>query len=314
MGDHDALGARGRAAGVVDRQQVVFVYLRSDEVGRRGGDLVLVIDPAVARALQGDELARFGDAVADAVYGVEVVAVNADDAGAAVVDNVGEVVGGEAVVDGDEDRAELRDRVEGFELGMGVGRDVGDAIAFAHAHALQRRGPAVAAVAELLVGEAQIAVDDGLAASVEFAGAAHEIQRGQWGFHLAASSSVTICAQLWRGFGISQIEVERRLDATAMFPVAAGVVGTVLPRREDTMKTVISKDGTRIAYDQSGQGPALMLVSGASATRADEASRRRGPCSLFHRVCLRPARSWRQRRHKAICGGARSGRPGIADR
>ncbi|HEX3271701.1 MAG TPA: alpha/beta hydrolase [Ktedonobacterales bacterium] len=38
------------------------------------------------------------------------------------------------------------------------------------------------------------------------------------------------------------------------------------------MKTVVSKDGTRIAFDQSGQGPALMLVSGASATRADEAS------------------------------------------
>ena len=157
----------------------------SREVGRGRGDLVLVVEPAVARALQGDELARLGDAVADAVHGVEVVGVDADDAGAAVVDDVGEVVGGEAVVDGDEDRAELRDRVEGFELGMGVGRDVGDAIALAHAHALQRRGPAVAAVAELLVGEAQIAVDDGLAASVELAGAAHEIQRGQWGFHLA---------------------------------------------------------------------------------------------------------------------------------
>ena len=39
-----------------------------------------------------------------------------------------------------------------------------------------------------------IAVYDGLAASVEFAGAAHEIQRCQWGFHLAASSSVAICA------------------------------------------------------------------------------------------------------------------------
>ena len=38
------------------------------------------------------------------------------------------------------------------------------------------------------------------------------------------------------------------------------------------MKTGVSKDGTRIAFDQSGQGPALMLVSGASATRADEAS------------------------------------------
>jgi pimeloyl-ACP methyl ester carboxylesterase len=38
------------------------------------------------------------------------------------------------------------------------------------------------------------------------------------------------------------------------------------------MKSVISKDGTRIAFDQSGQGPALILVAGASATRMDEAS------------------------------------------
>jgi pimeloyl-ACP methyl ester carboxylesterase len=37
------------------------------------------------------------------------------------------------------------------------------------------------------------------------------------------------------------------------------------------MKTVVSKDGTRIAFDQSGQGPALMLVSGAVGARADEA-------------------------------------------
>ena len=37
------------------------------------------------------------------------------------------------------------------------------------------------------------------------------------------------------------------------------------------MKTVTSRDGTLIAFDQSGEGPALILVSGASATRADEA-------------------------------------------
>jgi pimeloyl-ACP methyl ester carboxylesterase len=33
------------------------------------------------------------------------------------------------------------------------------------------------------------------------------------------------------------------------------------------MKTVISKDSTPIAFDQSGQGPALILVDGATATR-----------------------------------------------
>ena len=34
------------------------------------------------------------------------------------------------------------------------------------------------------------------------------------------------------------------------------------------MRTVISKDGTPIVLDQSGQGPALILVAGALTTRA----------------------------------------------
>jgi len=34
------------------------------------------------------------------------------------------------------------------------------------------------------------------------------------------------------------------------------------------MQTVTSKDGTRIAYDVYGQGPAIVLVDGATATRA----------------------------------------------
>jgi pimeloyl-ACP methyl ester carboxylesterase len=38
------------------------------------------------------------------------------------------------------------------------------------------------------------------------------------------------------------------------------------------MPTVASKDGTPIAYDQSGQGPAVVLVSPAFSTRADEGS------------------------------------------
>jgi pimeloyl-ACP methyl ester carboxylesterase len=38
------------------------------------------------------------------------------------------------------------------------------------------------------------------------------------------------------------------------------------------MKKVISKDGTAIAFDQSGQGPALILVAGATATRLAEAA------------------------------------------
>ena len=38
------------------------------------------------------------------------------------------------------------------------------------------------------------------------------------------------------------------------------------------METVVSKDDTTIAYDRYGDGPPLILVSGATATRADVAS------------------------------------------
>jgi pimeloyl-ACP methyl ester carboxylesterase len=38
------------------------------------------------------------------------------------------------------------------------------------------------------------------------------------------------------------------------------------------MRTVISRDGTPIVFDQSGQGPALIMVTGALTTRADWSS------------------------------------------
>src|SRR5690348_4428355 len=38
------------------------------------------------------------------------------------------------------------------------------------------------------------------------------------------------------------------------------------------MRTVLSKDGTPIAFDQSGQGPALILVAPATATRLAQAA------------------------------------------
>src|SRR5579885_675436 len=38
------------------------------------------------------------------------------------------------------------------------------------------------------------------------------------------------------------------------------------------MRTTLSKDGTPIAFDQSGEGPALILVAGATATRFAEAA------------------------------------------
>ena len=37
------------------------------------------------------------------------------------------------------------------------------------------------------------------------------------------------------------------------------------------MQTLISKDGTKIAYDKLGKGPAIILVIGALASRSDHA-------------------------------------------
>ena len=42
------------------------------------------------------------------------------------------------------------------------------------------------------------------------------------------------------------------------------------------MPHVISRDGTRIAYEQSGVGEAVILVDGAMGSRALGFSRRRG--------------------------------------
>jgi pimeloyl-ACP methyl ester carboxylesterase len=39
--------------------------------------------------------------------------------------------------------------------------------------------------------------------------------------------------------------------------------------KEVTVRTITSKDGTKITYEQSGKGPAVILVGGALAARAD---------------------------------------------
>jgi pimeloyl-ACP methyl ester carboxylesterase len=46
---------------------------------------------------------------------------------------------------------------------------------------------------------------------------------------------------------------------------------------EDKMEKIRSKDGTTIAFDRLGEGPALIVVNGALATRADVLSTTEGP-------------------------------------
>jgi pimeloyl-ACP methyl ester carboxylesterase len=58
--------------------------------------------------------------------------------------------------------------------------------------------------------------------------------------------------------------------------VLAGIVAFMSNRcgsnqQDDNMQTETSKDGTKIAYERSGNGPAAILVIGALASRADHA-------------------------------------------
>src|SRR5438132_12028466 len=46
-------------------------------------------------------------------------------------------------------------------------------------------------------------------------------------------------------------------------------VRTIRVVKETMMTTLKSKDGTTIAFDKEGDGPALILVNGAMSTRSD---------------------------------------------
>ena len=95
------------------------------------------------------------DLRANAIDRFEIIGVRADDARAAVVDQIGEIVGGQAVVERHENGADLRHGIERFQLGVGVRRDVGHAVALLHTERLQRRRPTIATVEKLLVGQPQ---------------------------------------------------------------------------------------------------------------------------------------------------------------
>ena len=73
----------------------------------------------------------------------------------------------------------------------------------------------------------------------------------------------------------------------------------------DTLQTVTSQDGTTIAVDISGGGPAIVLVSGGSVDRGANAGLAAALADGLHRLQLRPSRPRRQRRHGAVRGRAR---------
>jgi hypothetical protein len=106
-----------------------------------------------------------------------------------MLDQVFEVVGNQPEVERHEHRTQLRHGIERLELRVGIRRDVGDAVARADAHFLQHAGPAVAAVAERVVGPALRAVHHGFAAAMQAPRAPQKFQRSQRHFHSARDCS-----------------------------------------------------------------------------------------------------------------------------
>ena len=183
--DHHALRLGGRAARVVQGEEVALGDVRTIEVRLRLGEDGLVLHPAfpAARRAEADEMLHSAQLVPNAVDGVEVIRVDAHHLCPRVPGDIDEVLGGQAVVDRHQDSADLGHRIEGFELLVGVRRDVCDPVALLHPHRLQRRRPAVAAIQELLVGQPQIAVDDRLTIAVELPCPSREVERSERGLH-----------------------------------------------------------------------------------------------------------------------------------
>ena len=59
------------------------------------------------------------------------------------------------------------------------------------------------------------------------------------------------------------------------------------------MNRVIPKDGTSIAYERLGRGPAVIM--GRAGRRLGERAARAGTGEALHRLQLGPSRPWRQR-------------------
>src|SRR5258708_31004990 len=83
------------------------------------------------------------------VDAIEIVAVNTQDACAAMCGHENEILSRQTVVDGHNDRAELRYRVVLLEMLMRIGCNRRDAVTLDHAQFRECGAPLVASLAEL---------------------------------------------------------------------------------------------------------------------------------------------------------------------
>src|SRR6266550_2604373 len=124
-----------------------------------------------------------GQAGANVIDCLEIIAMRANHTGAAVIDQVSKVVCGQAKVQWHKYAAELRYGVKRLQLRMSIGREIGDAIARANSEPLQHRRPTIAPIEELGVAPARLTIDHGDALRIKFARAASEFERRERRFH-----------------------------------------------------------------------------------------------------------------------------------
>jgi hypothetical protein len=137
--DHHAFRPRCRPARVVDREKIGLGDLGMLEIGCCCRQPRLVVDPAIAGALESHEVLDARQAAANGVDRRDVVGVGANDLGAAVIDDVCELIGDQSIVDRHQHRADLGHRVVRLQVCVRVGRDVGDPVSLPDAELLQRR-------------------------------------------------------------------------------------------------------------------------------------------------------------------------------
>src|SRR5205823_15013595 len=111
----------------------------------------LVIQPPWLASAERDESGYVWDFRSNTIDPFKVIDVRTDDARAAVLNQIRKIVGGQPVVQRDQNGACLRHDVKRFQLRMGIGGDVSDAVGLFHTERLQRRRPRIASVEKLLV-------------------------------------------------------------------------------------------------------------------------------------------------------------------
>src|SRR5215475_13950385 len=186
MRNHDAFRSRSGATGVIDSQQIALVDSGTNEFACCFLQQAFVIKPAFLRARERDEVPDSAQLRPDTLDGVEIIGMSAHDLCAGVVDQISKIISRQAIVNRDQDCADLRRRVERLELRVSVGRDVSHAVGLSNSKFLQSSRPAIATIKKLFVTQAQIAVDYRFAVFIKLAGTPPKFKRRQWSFHRAS--------------------------------------------------------------------------------------------------------------------------------